>query len=447
MDKFAKIITNIGVLILVLLIAAGCPSQTPIETPIDEPDSPNQTPIELPMDNPDVSASANYHIGVVTPPKYYDGEYRSARALIAQYGSVENGGIIRHIILPNNYHDEQETIISQIAELADDPLMKAVIVNQGVRGTAAGFQKIREAGRDDIILLTNKPQDNIELISEVATIIVDEDYAMRGYYDIVIAKEMGATKFVHMSFPRHMGTYAYNRRRAIYEEACKDLGIEFVFEMIPDVMGDLGASGTQYWLKDMMPHLVDKYGKNTVYFATSAIVLEPLIQRVVELEAMFVNQGDMSPAFGYPSALGLSLGEQIEMDDWLTMTQEIEKIVVEKGQSKRMGTWPYSICYCSTIGLAHLAMDMIEGRDTGDLQRDIKAAYEALTPGCAWVARMFGPDDGIYYKDDRYYKIDKELNNYFLLTMDTYIFGQGYSGVLSEPFPEKYLRVLVEEWL
>ncbi|MCL1872762.1 MAG: DUF3798 domain-containing protein [Clostridiales bacterium] len=387
------------------------------------PDSVTPDPV---IPDPVRPPSAEFHIGICTLGlDQSEDEYRGAEAMIAKYGKAEDGGMVKWVVLPANFSDEQELVISLISGLADDPLMKAVLVNQGIQGTAAGFQKIKEK-RDDIILLTNMPQDDPEIMSKMATVIVDSDNILRGYYDIVRAKQMGATTFVHMSFPRHMGSYNLARRRVIYEEACKDLGIEFVFETVPDpTTGDLGAAGAQQKVRDDMPRLIEKYGKNAVFFTTNTALHEPIIARVVELGALFVNTDDLSPICGFPSALGLDL--TAEEGDWPAIVKKIEDDIVAKGASGRVGCWPYSYTFASSTVLFELAKDIVEGNSSDNLQNDIIAAYQAVTPGCEWMTNIFSYPDGT------------ELDNYYLLTIDTWIFGKGYSGVITESVPEKYL--------
>jgi hypothetical protein len=380
------------------------------------------------VSTPPSEAKLEYHVGIATLGYgQSEDEIRGAEALVAEYGSVDKGGIIKHVVLPDNFADEQETVITNIAGLADDPLMKAIIVNQGIPGTAAAFQKIRDAGRDDIILLTSMPQDDPNVISKVCDVVVNSNDFSRGYFDIVRAKAMGAEKFIHMSFPRHMAVETLSRRRNMFEVACNDMGIEFVFVTVPDPASDVGIAGAQQSVYDMMPRLVDQYGKNSIYFTTNTALHEPIIKRVLELGAMFLDQDDMSPNCGYPGALGLDLSAQ--MGDWWAMTQAIEKVVVEGGGSGRMGTWAFSYLYCGTTGLFQLAKDMIEGKSSGNVQKDLIEAFQAITPGCEWQQDIFTDADG------------NTIDNYYLLSMETYIFGQGFTDVLSGQMPEKFFSI------
>ena len=116
---------------------SGCSSKAPPEEATDAPSG----------------ETAEYHIGIVTGT-YSQGEdaARGAERLVEIYGAVEDGGIIKHLTFPDNFASEQETLITVIEGLADDPLMKAIVVNQAVAGTIAAFQNIR-AKRPDILLL------------------------------------------------------------------------------------------------------------------------------------------------------------------------------------------------------------------------------------------------------------------------------------------------------
>jgi len=312
-----------------------------------------------------------------------------------------------------------------IASFADDPLMKAVIVNQAIPGTAAAFQKIRDAGRNDIILTGNMPQDDPNVITKVANFVTHSNDFARGYYDILRAKNMGATAFVHLSFARHMAIETLSRRRNVYEEACKDLGIQWVFVNVPDPATEIGVAGAQQAVFEMMPGLVDKYGKDAVYFTTNTALHEPIIQQCLNLGAMFLNQDDVSPLMGYPGALGIDL--TAEQGDFEAIVKKIEADIVAKGGAGRMGTWPASQPYCSSVAIAELLMQVIEGNATYSMA-DVEKAFAKYNAIGSWS----------FYLDAN---TNTPIENYYLITMDTYIYGKGFTGVLSEPFPEKYFDV------
>ena len=83
-----------------------------------------------------VLADAPFHIGLVTlTVSLGEEEYRGAEQFIKEYGLVSDGGIVEHLVFPDNLMAEIETSISQIFSLASDPLMKAIVASQAVPGT------------------------------------------------------------------------------------------------------------------------------------------------------------------------------------------------------------------------------------------------------------------------------------------------------------------------
>ena len=109
---------------------------------------------------------------------------------------------------------------------------------------------------------------------------------MRGYLIINTAKKLGAKTFVHISFPRHMSYELLSRRRAIMEQACKDLGLKFAFESAPDPTSDVGVAGAQQFILEKTPAWVNKYGKDTAFFCTNDAQTEPLLKQVAKYGAI-----------------------------------------------------------------------------------------------------------------------------------------------------------------
>lgn len=369
--------------------------------------------------------SGKIHIGIVTGTvSQGEDEIRGAEAFIKEYGSVADGGMVQHVTYPDNFMNEQETTISNIVGLADDPQMKAIVVNQSVPGTSAAFKKIREL-RPDILLLSASPQEDTNMIEEAADLAIDVDNVKRGYLMALAAKKMGAKTFVHISFPRHMSIELLSRRAAIIEEACKDLGLTYASETAPDPMSDVGVPGAQQFILEKMPSWVEKYGKDTAFFCTNDAQTEPLLKKVAELGAIFVEPDLPSPIMGYPGAFGIDLKEQA--GDWPAILKKVEETVIEKGGKDRMGTWAYSYGYTSTLALAEFGKRVAEGTAKKDSFEDVMKCFEKYTPGAQW--------NGSYYVD---LATGTEKKNHIMIYQDTYVLGKGYLGQTNEEIPEKY---------
>ena len=372
-----------------------------------------------------------YHIGIVTGTvSQAEDEFRAAEKAIELYGSADEGGIIKHDTYPDRFEAEQETTISKIVAMADDPQMKAVLVNQSVPGTVAAFNQIREK-RPDILLVNLVAQEDTVMVENASDLVMDADNVSRGYRIIAAAKEMGATKFAHITFPRHMSIELLALRRAIMEEACKDLGIEFISLNAPDPTTDIGVPGAQQYIAENIQPWIDKYGKDTAFFCTNDAHTEPLLRGVAAGGAIFVEQDLPSPIMGYPKAFSVDIQDMA--GDWKAINEAVEKAVIEKGGDKRMGTWAYSLGYSLTLGAVDHVMEVLKGEGELLNQEQILAAIQNYTEGANWMAENY---------IDRATGETKE--NHFLLAQDTYVYGRGYLGMDKVDVPEKYLNLNVD---
>jgi len=397
----------IGLSLILTFGMVGCAKTTPTTT------------------TPAATQAKKMHIGIVTGTvSQGEDELRGAEAMIKKYGDAASGGMIKHVTYPDNFMQEQETTIAQITGLADDPDMKVVVVNQAIPGTVAAFKQIREK-RPDILLLANSSQEDTAMIEAASDLVVDPDNVNRGYLMILAAKKMGAKTFVHISFPRHMSIELLSLRRNIMEQACKDLGLKFVFETAPDPMSDVGVPGAQQFILEKMPAWVEKYGKDTAFFCTNDAQTEPLLKRVAELGAIFVEPDLPSPIMGYPGAFGIDL--KAEAGNWPAILKKVEETVVAKGGSGRMGTWAFSYGYSATEGLVEYGKNVVEGTMKKGSLPDVIKAFGLYTPGAEW--------NGSLYTDR---VSGKEIANHVMVYQDTYVFGKGYLGNSKEVVPAKY---------
>ncbi|HOO64600.1 MAG TPA: DUF3798 domain-containing protein [Synergistaceae bacterium] len=380
------------------------------------------------------AAEAPFHVGICTETvSQAEDDLRGAEALIEKYGDVNNGGMIKHITYPDNFMQEMETTISQIASFADDPKIKVVVVNNGLPGTTEAFRRIREM-RDDIILLCGEAHEDPGVIEPVADLVINCDNIARGYLIVHTAKELGATDFVHISFPRHMSYELLSRRRNIMKAACEDLGLKFHFETAPDPTSDVGVAGAQQFILEKVPAWLEKYGKDTAFFCTNDAHTEPLLRRIAEEGGYFVEADLPSPLMGYPGALGVELSDV--KGDWPAILKKIENAVDEKGGKGRMGTWAYSYGFTNSVGLGELGIELVKNGITHqNFKRAFKPemlfeAYANASPGATW--------NGSFYTD---INTGVQKKNHILFYQDTYIFGTGYMGTPKIEVPEKCFSI------
>jgi len=382
-------------------------------------------------------AQAKYHIGIVTGTvSQSEDDLRGAEALIKAYGDVKSGGMIQHITYPDDFMSQQETFISSVVSLADDKLMKAIIVNQAIPGTTEAFKRVK-AKRADILLLAGEAhEDPLVIQGSGADMVLSNDFVSRGYTIIWSAKQLGAKKFVHISFPRHMSYETMSRRNEIFKVACADLGLEYAFETAPDPTSDVGMPGAQQFIMEKTPQWVEKYGKNTAFFCTNDGETEPLLRQMLAYGGIFIEADLPSPLMGYPGALGIDLSK--EMGNFPAILKKVEAAVVAKGGGGRFGTWAFSYGFTLSAGLGEFAKNVIDGKAKKDSLKDVFTALSKYTPGAKW--------NGAYYTDA---STGVRAKNQVLVYMDTYIMGgsktdkaKGYFlPTTTLKIPEKYFTI------
>jgi hypothetical protein len=356
-----------------------------------------------------------------------------ATNLIHKYGSASSGGMIHHVHFPNNFIERQDQYISMVAAMADDPAIKAIVVNQAIPGTAAAFKRVH-AKRPDIFCVAGEAHEDAPVITASADFVASQDFVSRGYTLVWLAKQLGAKSFVHISFPRHMSYDSLGRRRTVMEAACKELGLKFAYESAPDPM-NFEVDMYQKFILGKVPVWLKQYGPNgekVAMFCTCDGHTAPLIRGLLKSpNGIFVEADLPSPMMGYPSALDINLADRSDLSGIL---KEVESAVVAKGGAGRFGTWAFSYGATVTAGLGEFALRVVTGKAQRSSLNDLVAAYGTWTPGAKWSAKYYNDlSSGTAYK------------NMVVMYMDTYVLG-GLNGKKFLPttslnVPEKYLTM------
>ena len=344
------------------------------------------------------AAELPFKIGLVTGTvSQGEEEYQAGVKMVARYP-----GSVIHVTYPDNFMQEQETVIGQIVQFAMDPQVKAIVVVQAVPGTTAAFNQVREM-RPDIALIMGLPHEDPDMIAGVVDFAMETDQIRRGANIAQLAQRMGAKKILHYSFPRHMSMELLAVRYNNMKEEAQKLGIEVVDVTAPDPMGDAGIPGTQQFILEDIPRQAELHGKDIAFFGTNCAMMEPAIRASMNAGIIFPEQCCPSPFHGYPGALGIEIAEDRKGDvDYVI--EQIGLKVAEQGNSGRMATWVAPINMVFVEAGVELAIHHIQdGLDLSDQAAVEEAVYEAT---------------GIKISLNRY----KDGANFYLVIADSVIF-------------------------
>ena len=342
-------------------------------------------------------AEGNWKIAILTGTvSQGEEEFRAAEKAVATYGAD-------HIVTatyPDNFMSEMETTVSQIVSFASDPDVKAIVMCQAVPGAKAGFDKIREM-RDDILLIAGVPQEDPDVITAAADIVLYSDEPRQGDTIIETCANWGVEVFVHYSFPRHLAMETIAARKALFEANCEALGIQYVEATAPDPTGDAGVSGAQQFILEDVPLKMEEFaGKKVAFFSTNCAMQEPLQTAILtQPNAYYPQPCCPSPYHAFPAALGLE-SLQVGGDDTDALKQIAAKLK-EYDAVGRYSTWPTPVNMAIIdVGTAY-AKAYIDGTVGKNEAAKIAELFEAAAPGA--VLANYTDANGTTY--DNYYTI------------------------------------------
>ena len=321
-------------------------------------------------------------IAIITPTlSRGEDEFRGAEKLKKKYLNR-----IIHIVLPENYSEEQETAITQILSLAENPKVKAIIISAGYTGMLPAFQKVKEK-RPDIFVVAAPLWDDPYLVAKYVDLSLDVDWVKRGTSIPEKAKQMGAKTFIHYSFPSHMATEVISQRYARMKETAEKLGMTFVTVSAPDPTLGMGANPLLQFLLEDIPQQIDKYGKDTAIFGTNCLMQDIIISQAVELKYIMPEQCCPTPTQGFPAGMDLAVDKK-DLGDFKKLNELISQKAKETGMTGRLSTWPVSVGYLVPELAVELAIAKMEGKIKKVTIKNMTPIAEKLTGGKVFFEQL-----------------------------------------------------------
>ena len=359
----ARLLASIGAAaVSLLLVFAGCSSKTDGAAKAEATaNSVKPAEVKIP-----------FKIGIMTGTvSQGEDEFRAGQMVVAKYGADH----VKMVTYPDNFMQEQETVISQLVGLASDPEVKVIVVGQAIPGSVAAARKIREK-RPDILIGMIEPHEDPELVNRTADISIQPDQLARGRTIVAVAKKMGVTDLIHYSFPRHMSQELISRRRDIMKEECAKNGIKLHFVTAPDPMGEGGLPATQQFVMEDVPRELKQYGPKTAFFSTNCGMMDPMIRTVLNDGGYVPEQCCPSPTHGYPTALGIAIPPD-KAGDFAYINAENQKVIAEHHMTGHFATWPVPEVMLSIRTVTDLLVDATMKKSSYKDEATVKTAMEA----------------------------------------------------------------------
>ena len=346
----------------------------------------------------EVATNDNWKVAILTGTvSQGEEEFRAAEKAIATWGAD-------HIVTatyPDNFMSEMETTVSTLVGFASDPDVKAIVMCQAVPGAKAGFDKIREMGRDDILLIAGTPQEDPAVISAAADIVMYADEIAQGDTIMETCANWGIDVLIHYSFPRHMAMELIVGRHELLQQNADALGIELVDVTAPDPTAEAGLSASQQFILEDVPQQMAKYEGKKVAFFTTNCGMQPSLQAAIldQPNAYYPQPCCPSPYHAFPATLGLEL--EIGGDDEAALKQIAAKLA-EHDAVGRYSTWATPVA----MSIIELGVDYAKAYIDGTItdrndSEALASLLESKIPGA--VVATYTDAEGNNF--DNYYTI------------------------------------------
>ena len=372
----------------------GCSAQGEAPVHIDAPAA-AQKVAETVAEN---GSGDNWKVAILTgSASQGEEEICAAQKVLEAYGP-------EHIVTatyPDDFMSEFDDIVSTIVSFAEDPDMKAIIMCPAVPGAKAGFDQVRQMGRDDILFIAGTPQENPGVISAAADVVMYADKVAQGNSIMETCARWDIDVFVYYTFPRHTSMEQIAERYELLKKNADVQGIEMVEVLAPDPTGEDGLNASRQFILEDVPRQMDRYeGKKVAFFATNCAMQLPLQEAVLnQPDAYYPQPCCPSPYHAFPTTLGLDL--EIGGDDEAALEQ-IAACLAEHDAVERFSTWPHPVSMTVIEVGVEYAKAYIDGDISGKNDgQALLALLESRAPG----ARITPYTDANGTTFDNYYTI------------------------------------------
>ncbi len=284
-----------------------------------------------------------------------------------------------------------ENTVSICTELAADPLVKAIVFVRAVAGIDEAARKVKEM-REDILFVAGADTEDAGFVAQTADLVFTQDMYTMGTEAVNEAYRMGAKKFIHYTFARHLLSEPVLKRRELMVKRCEELGMEFIDVTSPDPLtADGGGGESRLFVEEDVSQKVGDYGANTAFFSTDCTIHTYMIKAVLECGAIYPQQCCPSPYHGYTAFFGIDAGEYNDPEGVL---KQIADNIAMYGNTGRMATWPVSPDTLMVEVGAEYARRYCEGEVGQETNREVlDGIFEDFTDGrCMLTSLSHAPN-------------------------------------------------------
>ena len=273
----------------------------------------------------------------------------------------------------SNYYADPEAVTNIARTIAADENVQAVIFADGVKGTGAAVQKVREMRTDMCIVVCDPHEGSVNV--KDADLVLSVDFPALGEAMVKQAKDMGAQTFVFYTTNRHLKYSSVVALRLAAEDACKSQKMTFKLASSVDMLEDSRDLDTaKLFIAEDAARKNEKFGKKTALFST-----DPQVQGAVAAQAL---RYDMAmPATFLPSPLSIAADLGVDMTGHETdSAYAMEQLLADDARTPgRLATWGFSAAIAFVQTALDWAIGVVGGNGRVTTTEDVQKLLQAHT--------------------------------------------------------------------
>lgn len=301
---------------------------------------------------------------LVAPEAQFPEDYKAAQELAAEYPET---------VIVKEYEDSRilkggdPGIITISKELAANAEIGAIVYARATQYTRNAIYKAKEIN-PDIVTVCIEPEDNIEEISELSSLVLCVDWAKAAEDIVAQAKAQGAKYFLSFFVSRTMTSNKLIRDAVnALKAACEAQDIKFISDSSADTNSVQIAGAQKYIGEAIARHYMNNEieGKNVAVFSTDSAVQSTLVEQANKKGLIYVCPSFPTAYNGIGEVLEIAAPKKVaDVESYVKNAKDAVK--ADTSGTARLSLYKAPLAAILLRGAIHSAFDLLNGTMTAE---------------------------------------------------------------------------------
>ena len=301
---------------------------------------------------------------LVAPEAQFPEDYKAAQELAAEYPET---------VIVKEYEDSRilkggdPGIITISKELAANAEIGAIVYARATQYTRNAIYKAKEIN-PDIVTVCIEPEDNIEEISELSSLVLCVDWAKAAEDIVAQAKAQGAKYFLSFFVSRTMTSNKLIRDAVnALKAACEAQDIKFISDSSADTNSVQIAGAQKYIGEAIARHYMNNEieGKDVAVFSTDSAVQSTLVEQANKKGLIYVCPSFPTAYNGIGEVLEIATPKKVaDVESYVKNAKDAVK--ADTSGTARLSLYKAPLAAILLRGAIHSAFDLLNGTMTAE---------------------------------------------------------------------------------